>query len=310
EALRSERAVRANSFNYEWRGDLPDATLEAGACSVPGLSLEGPLARNVVLSRGGKCSLYHSPTSDFTDEEVRRVKDDLMQIYFDIMDGAALNDFMNSMRRAIPHPECVRCPDRPSCCGAVVVDEEPAFRREERWLRKEVSRMRGRVLDVGCGEQPYRDIVAELIAAEQIEYHGLDPHLESLEAIRASGMGGTLYNQGVEQFECEEGYFDYVLGLRSLNHFNDMLEAFRVIARAMRVGGQLVLCDSPPFAMLRTPNQVRFADTNAPFGHEHFRNWTSEQVVEFLKRFPFRVDVHRPVSSRSSNQWIVKLVRV
>jgi hypothetical protein len=89
-----------------------------------------------------------------------------------------------------------------------------------------------------------------------------------------------------------------------------MLKAFGVISDLLRVGGQLVLCDAPPFGMLRTSSQVRFADENAPVGHEHYRNWSSQQVVEFLKRFPFRVEFHRPVGVETSNQWLLELRRV
>jgi hypothetical protein len=89
-----------------------------------------------------------------------------------------------------------------------------------------------------------------------------------------------------------------------------MQKAFSVITKITRPQSQMVLCDSPPFGMLRTHAQVQYADRNAPVGHEHYRNWTSYQVVDFLKRFPFRIDVHRPVSNQTSNQWILKLMRL
>ena len=309
-ALRPTRRVRANSFNYEHARDLGGLAIRAGDCAVPRLELAGPACRSVVLVDAGGASLYGTPTADFTDAEITRAKDELGQLYLDVSEGAAFDDFAKSLRRLRAHPECPGCPDRLSCCGAVVIDEAQPFLREERWLREEISRMRGRVLDVGCGEQPYRNEVAALIAAGHIEYHGLDPDAAALDAIRKSGMGGTLHLGGVEGFEWEAGYFDHVLALRSLNHFLDMERAFAVIGRLMRVDADLVLCDSPPFAMLRTPHQVRHADTHAPVGHEHYRNWTSQQVVEFLKRFPFRVDVHRPIDTETSNQWILKLMRV
>ncbi len=311
-ALRPSLGVRANSFNYEVERTLEDCVVSgAGECAVPALDVPDPPCRSLVLVRDGEPAvLYRSPTSDFTDDEVRHVKDEIGQLYLDRTAQAALDDFAHTMSRVRPHPECGRCPARAGCPGAFVVDPEPPFRREERWLRKEISRMRGRVLDVGCGEQPYRELVQSLIAEERIEYHGLDPDEEALESMRAAGIGGTLHSSGIEDFEHEPGYFDYVLGLRSINHFRDMDRAFRNISRLMRVEGQLVLCDAPAFGMLRTGAQVRWADDNARHGHEHFRNWSSQQVVELLKRFPFRVQVHRPVTAQTSNQWILRMVRV
>ena len=310
DALRPTRKVRANSFNFEMVRPIPSFHLEAGACSARSLELpQGPV-RSLLFVRDDEVSLYESPTADFTDHEVAHVKDELEQVYVDLSEGAALNDFMTNVRRVRLDEACSACPDRPSCCGAVRIDPDPPFAREERWLKKEVSRLRGRVLDVGCGDQMYHEEMASLIAQGDIEYHGLDPDGEALDRIRSRGHGGTLYHGEIESFTFEPGYFDYVLVFRSLNHFRDMTQAFRVISKLMRVQGQMVLCDSPPFAMLRTPEQVSFADENAPVGHEHYRNWTSQQVVEFLKRFPFRVDVHRPVSVKTSNQWILKLMRV
>lgn len=308
--LRPTKAVRANSFNYEFIRDISGFRIKAGDCSAKDLAFDGDPVRSVLLAHDDRVSLYHSPTSDFTDAELRHVKDGVQQLYVDLSAGAALFDFMTDVRRVRFHDECGGCPDRARCSAAVVVDPDPPFAREERWLRKEVSRTFGRVLDVGCGEQPYGDEIAEGIRTGRIEYHGLDPDEESLEKFRAKAVGGTLHQGTIEDFDWEDGYFDYVLAFRSLNHFHDMERAVGRIARLLRPEGMLYLCDSPPFGMLRTPKQVRYADENAPHGHEHFRNWTSHQLVDFLKRFPFRLDVHRPVNAQTSNQWLVKVMRV
>lgn len=309
-ALRPERRVRANSFNYELDRDLPAFEPKAGACPVPALvDCETP-ARGLILISEGAAALYRSDTGDFTDDELRRVKDELEQVYVDRNERGTLQEFLRDVVRVRIHPECLACPDRRRCCEAAKVDTEPAFEREERWLRKEISRIRGRVLDVGCGDQLYRDELRGLIDAGLVQYHGLDPDEQALERLRSSGMGGTLHHGTVEAFSWEPGYFDYVLALRSVNHFRDMERAFRNLASLLRVQGQFVLCDSVAYGLLRTSSQARYADQNAPVGHEHYRNWSSHQLVEFARRFPFRVDVHRPVSAQGCNQWIVKLMRI
>jgi hypothetical protein len=61
--------------------------------------------------------------------------------------------------------------------------------------------------------------------------------------------------------------------------------------------------------MVRTTDQVKYADANARHGHEHHRNWTSHQVAAFLRRFPYRLNVHRPVTRETSNQWTLKYLR-
>jgi SAM-dependent methyltransferase len=308
-ALRPVRSVRANSFNFEKVRTIAGLQIRAGDCEVKSLVLQGARVRHLVLHHEGHADLYRSDTGDFTDTEIARIRDELEQVYLDQHDQGTLQEFLQAVRRVRNHAECLRCPDRARCCGAVEVDSEPAFEREERWIRKEISRMRGRVLDVGCGDQLYRELLVPLIAEGKIDYHGVDPDGEALERMRAAGVGGTLHHGEIETFVFAKGYFDYVLALRSLNHFRDMERAFHVIARVMRPQGQFVLCDSLAYGLLRTRKQARYADENAPVGHEHWRNWSSQQVVEFGRRFPLRVDVHRPVGPQGCNQWIVKFMR-
>ncbi len=309
-ALRPTRAVRANSFNYEFDRTLENFRLRAGRCSATRLDLGGaPLCRRLLLARDGEVDLYHCPANDFTDREIGVVKDDLEQVYFDLSAGAALDDFVTAVRRARLHPECHACPDRERCPTAVRVDPDPPFTAEETWLRREVSRARGRVLDVGCGEQPYREELAALIREARIDYHGLDPDAGALARFRGAGVGGTLHEGTIEEFEAADESFDIILAFRSFNHFFDLERAFAQFARLLRSGGTLYLCDSPPFAMLRTSAQVAFADENAPFGHEHYRNWRSEQVLDLMGRFPFKVRHHRPVTPATSNLWLIKASR-
>jgi SAM-dependent methyltransferase len=311
-ALRPTRAVHANSFNFVVVDVVPGAiVIDRRACSARSLDVEEPPIRQViVVTAEDRARICRTPTSDFTDAEIADVKDRLEQIYLDCSRaGAALDDFLESVRRLRLHPECRECPDRPGCPTVFVEDPDPPFRREERWLRKEVSRLRGRVLDVGCGEQLYRDVLDELIAKGEVEYHGLDPERAALERMRASGFRGALHEGVIETFDWQPGYFDYVLLLRSFNHLRDVDRAFDVVARVLRPRGQLVMCDSPPFALVRTADQVAHADEHAPKGHEHFRNSTSHEALEMLARHPFRVDVHRPVSAKTSAQWILKLMR-
>jgi SAM-dependent methyltransferase len=309
-ALRPHRAVRANSFNFERVRTLPGVRVAAGDCPVKALALPRGAVRSLVLEHEGETSLYETDTADFPDSAIAVIKTELEQLYLDQHDRGTLQEFLQAVRRLRHHPACLSCPERPGCCGAVVPDAEPAFEREERWIRKELSRLHGRVLDVGCGDLLYRELLKELIGSGRIEYHGVDPDAAALERMRQAGVGGTLHTCAIEQFEFEPGYFDYVLALRSFNHFRDLEKAFAVMAGVLRVQGQFVLCDSVAYGLVRTPAQARFADQNAPVGHEHFRNWSSQQVVQFARRYPFRVDVHRPVTAQSCNQWIVKLMRV
>jgi SAM-dependent methyltransferase len=323
-ALRPARgAPRANSFNYELQRTLPGVTPRRAACPVPGLDLPGggnsPVRSVLLVEPGGAGSaLYHTPTADFGDEAIAAVKLELEQLYLDVGQGAGPDDFTRGVRRLRLHPECRGCADRAGCPRAVTGDglaepgpgvEENPFRREESWIRAELSRVQGRVLDVGCGELLYREELRRPIEAGRVEYLGLDPDEGALERLRSSGFPGAVRVGEIETFEPEPGAFDYVIAFRSLNHFRDVELAFRVITRALRPGGQLLLCDSPVFALLRTRAQVDLADRRAAGVREHFRNWTSYQVMELLRRFPLRLNLHRPVTAETANQWSLKYIR-
>src|SRR5213075_1473357 len=105
-----------------------------------------------------------------------------------------------------------------------LVDGEP-FAREEAWIADHISRLRGGVLDVGCGEQLYRDQLAALLKSGTILYTGLDPDEESLARLRAALPEARLHVGDIEHFDGEPDSYDHVLCLRALNHVLDLDEA-------------------------------------------------------------------------------------
>ena len=299
---------RANCFNYTYERTLASAR-PSDACALAGHDLGGAPERLVLLQGRKHLALYRCTSRDFLDEHIRWVKDDLEQLYLDTSDAAALGDFGTSLRRVRLHEGCRGCARRVrSCPGLYEVESSSPFDDDERWLTEQLGNLRGRVLDVGCGEQPYRRLLGELTDAGTVDYHGLDPDEGALNRLRAS-IRGTLHAAAIEQWPAPAGWFDAVLAIRSVNHFADLHAALSTMTRALRPGGVLVLCDSPPFALLRTAEQVRYADRHAHTGQEHYRNFTSQQVLEALSRQPLRLEQHRPVSRNSCNQWMVRLVR-
>ena len=120
-------------------------------------------------------------------------------------------------------------------------DSDPPFRREERWLRKEVSRLRGRVLDVGCGTGEHARI---LRAAHGYEVHGLDIEPGFLELARqkvpesrfwAGDMAGFSLGATFDAVICLFSSIGYARGLRELRR------SVRRLAAHLDPGGILVL---------------------------------------------------------------------
>jgi ubiquinone/menaquinone biosynthesis C-methylase UbiE len=89
----------------------------------------------------------------------------------------------------------------------------------------------GRVLDLGCGEQPYREVYgahAERVVAVDISRRGS----ESTDAfVRGSAVA----------IPFADSSFDFVLCSEVLEHVPDPRRAIGEIARVLRPGGRLVL---------------------------------------------------------------------
>ena len=301
--------TRANSFNYVRTETSVAWTAAADACTAHAGSGGLDPARQLWLVEGDRLTRYVTDTGDFTDAELTRVKSELSHLFVDRAAPGVLDDFKTGMRRVVPDPLCGSCAKGTACGRRFrVVDGEP-FAREEAWIADRIGKLRGRVLDVGCGEQLYRDELAALLRAGTIAYTGLDPDAESLTRLGAALPEARLHVGDIEHFEGEAASYDHVLCLRALNHVLDLDEALSRMRRLLRPGGSLLLVEMTPFAMLRRTEQVAAADRAPRAGHQHFRNLASEDVLPFVQRHGLRVVEHHPATRDTSNQWILLLAR-
>jgi MoaA/NifB/PqqE/SkfB family radical SAM enzyme/2-polyprenyl-3-methyl-5-hydroxy-6-metoxy-1,4-benzoquinol methylase len=300
--------TRANSFNFVRTTTTVPWTAEASLCTAHERSAPDP-ARQLWVTEDDRLTLYVTDTADFTSAEIAHVKTTSSHLFVDRAAPGVLDDFKNGMRRVLPDPACGACANRLACGHRFrIVDGEP-FAREEEWIANHMSRLRGRVLDVGCGEQLYRDELAALLRSGAIEYTGLDPDEESLARLRAAIPEARLHAGEIEGFEGEPVSYDHVLCLRALNHVLDVDASLSRMARLLKPGGLLLLVEMTPFAMLRRQEQVAAADRAPRAGHQHFRNLSSEEVLPLVGRHGLRVVAHHPATRETSNQWILLLAR-
>jgi ubiquinone/menaquinone biosynthesis C-methylase UbiE len=301
-------STRANSFNFVRTATSVPWTAEATACTAHAHG--GPdHVRQLWLTEDDRLARYVTDTADFTSAEIAHVKSESSHLFVDRAAPGVLDDFKDGMRRVLPDPTCDACAHRSGCGHRFrLVDGEP-FAREEAWIADHVAHLRGRVLDVGCGEQLYRDELAALLRSGAITYTGLDPDEESLARLRAALPEARLHTGDIEHFDGEPASYDHVLCLRALNHVFDVDTALARMARLLEPGGSLLLVEMTPFAMLRRSEQVAAADRAPRAGHQHFRNLSSDDVLPFVGRHGLRVVEHRRASRETSNQWILALTR-
>jgi SAM-dependent methyltransferase len=114
-----------------------------------------------------------------------------------------------------------------------------------RWLETEAARAAAdlgpyRLLDVGCGEMPYRS----LFDAHAREIVGMDTWDNPRAALRGA----------IESIPADEGSFDAVLCIQVLEHVDDPAQGVRELSRVTRPGGRVLL--STHGAMVYHPNPV------------------------------------------------------
>jgi SAM-dependent methyltransferase len=305
----SGEETQANSFNFVRTATSVPWSAGADACTAHAAAGGVDPSRLVWLVEGERLVLFTTDTGDFSPSAIARIKSEWSHLFLDRAPAGVLDDFTEGMRRVLPDPTCDVCANRARCGRRFQVVEGPPFAREEAWIAGHIARLRGRVLDVGCGEQLYRDELAPLVHSGTVRYTGLDPDEASLARLRAALPEGRFYVGGIEDFVGAPASYDHILCLRSLNHVFDLDEALGRMAELLKPGGSLLVVETTPFAMLREPAQVAAADRAPRAGHQHFRNVTSEDVLPFARRRSLQVVEHHPAGLDTTNEWILLLRR-
>src|SRR5581483_12103478 len=95
------------------------------------------------------------------------------------------------------------------------------FTRDDARVREILAGLTGRVLDVGCGEGPYEDILATGVSQGRMVYVGLEPDVARVEALRARWPWADVRVGTADAWTVTDEPFDHVLVLRSWNHLGD-----------------------------------------------------------------------------------------
>jgi SAM-dependent methyltransferase len=140
-----------------------------------------------------------------------------------------------------------------------------------RWLAAEARRAHDdlgayRLLDVGCGEMPYRP----LFAAYASTYVGVDPVENPLAELRGP----------IEALPADDGSFDVVLCAQVLEHVDDPATGVRELHRVTAPGGRVLL--STHGTMVYHPNPVdlwRWTHAGLERLFANAGSWASVRVI-------------------------------
>ncbi len=247
--------------------------------------------RRVSVLERGRGRAYETATTDFSDTEIRRILD-LGQLYT-TKDGRHSN---------IDHGrDLVKLHPLPGRNGVYSAAQGRPFARLQAILEDLVGRLRGDVLEVGCGRVPLYGLLAPLARAGRIRYVGLDPEPPGL----PPEPGVRFVAREIEGFRAPPAAFDRILMLRSYNHIRLPSRVFPALRRMLRPGGRLIVVDGCAFglALARQPARAR------PGQRGHFRNHDSGQARRLLEDFGFAALREVPVQRSGGNEWLLVLRR-
>ncbi|MCA9681465.1 MAG: radical SAM protein [Myxococcales bacterium] len=306
---------RSNSYNYKLERlvelgfvgeDHQGCPLRRGLGVTP-----WDRGRDLFVRNGPKVARFRAESRDFSDQEMVEIKDQLGQLYMDVSKKAAPDDFARDLVQLVRSPACSGCPDAGNCTGMFEPLFEDVFSRDDAQVRELIAELRGEVLDLGCGEGPYADLLGPLAERGEIRYLGVDPDEQAIAGLRSRWPWAELRRAGGEDLELEEGRrFDHLLILRSWNHLRDPGRVLERLLPRLRPGGTLTIVDNVAFGLARTRDQTHRAERSRA-ALEHYRNDTLADAARVLEPFVaalgLRELVRREVGPQSSNQWLLRL---
>ena len=181
---------------------------------------------------------------------------------------------------------------------------EDPFTRDEAGVREILGALEGDVLDVGCGDAPYLDALADAATSGRVRYVGCDPDESALAQLRTRYPWARLHRREATAAPGL-GTFDHVLVLRSWNHWPDVDVALAAVATALRPGGSLIVVDDVAFGLARTGGQSARA-RNGDARLQHHRNDDAQAAHRRIAAAGFELLERRDVGPRTSCAWLLR----
>lgn len=302
-------APRGSSVDYVDQG--PVARFNVRRCPARAGRVAHPDPRRELLVSGaGQMRLYRAEARDFTEWELDRIKNTWQQVYRPATATASHGEFDDTLRKLRPAAACARCPHRGACGAVWVQSPRNVLAADERLLRQRLSKLRGRVLDLGCGGAQYLRLLRGPVSRGEVELHGLDPDPATPSRLARLGLAVEHHPVSIEDFQWSGPPFDHVIAVRSYSHFREVGTAAKVVAEVLRPGGRWTLVGDTPVAMARSEAAVQQSRTDPTLALEHYRNHGPAEAWRLLEQGPFRRRQQRSPDPSGSNLWWLEIERI
>ena len=300
---------RSNSYHFVPERDI--ARPKGAPCPVRRDGVRPyDRGRTLFLRLKDRMRLFRTESRDFSDEELHATKEQLGQVYLDVSTKLSPDDFAKDLRKLRPAGECVVCPLRAECTGCWEPVQEDVFSRDDARVLALLAGLRGRVLDLGCGEGRYLDALAVKAREGAIEYTGVDPDEGRLRVLASRYPFARFLAAPAEALPESVGALDHVLVLRSYNHLADPAAALDRAIAPLRPGGTLLLADNVAFGLVRGRAHAARAEAAPGNRFEHYRNDGAAEAAARLEGRPLRLVERQDVGPATSNQWLLRYERL
>ena len=306
--LRPRREARSNSFNYRLlrviETDLP-CPLRDGSLGIT----PWDRGRHLMVRNGPKLGVYRADTRDFSDEEIATLKHRGGQVYVDASRKAAPDDFAADLVKLQKASVCADCAHEPTCTGLWEPLFEDLFSRDDAAVAELLQTYTGDLLDLGCGESRYVELLRERAESGALRYVGVDPDGEALDRFRTRWPEAELLASDAESLDSVLGEraFDHVMILRSWNHLREPEQVLAALRERLRPGATITIVDDVAFGLARSDAQTRRAEASSA-ELEHLRNDGAREAAAVVARCGLEVLETRDAGPATSTLWMVRAV--
>ena len=262
-----------------------------------------PVRGLFIAGDSGTIRQYHTYCTDFSDLTIQTCLHERNQVYLFDTPSPAPTDFETQLRRMEKTHTCIHCPRSSECGGIFRLSEKNGFKIVTDFLKKSLGELRGRILDIGCGNSPYLEFMEPTIQAGKLQYIGLDSSVSE----KHSGDNKQFILSSFESFEPPADPFDAILSLRSFNHLNDPIESLARIKDMLRPGGRIILAEDVVFSLVRPRENLEKTHSSEDLHFEHKFNLDSEDVCSIAEQLDLKIAERLSCIQTRTPLWIVIL---
>ncbi len=251
---------------------------------------------------GQGLQLYATRESETTEPELLRLKFDTRQLYATDSQETDDTKLTASLRKLTLDDCCAGCSARSLCPGVFRESGADVFAEGMAERMEILDSIRGRILEIGSGEDVTFDYFRQRLAAGDIsDYTAVDPACSS----EIHERHFRFLKTSAEEMALGAGEFDAVIALRSLNHMYDLSKAVANMAAHLAAGGLLVIAEDDKFAELRSGAGNATCCAHPDVSHHHYRNMPLGHFVHFLETAGMAIELIKPATPATTMCWTV-----